>query len=163
MRDKRETEEAVRLFAGTVYGIAVSHTASRNDADDVFQETFLAFHCSGKRFADNEHRKAWLIRTAVNMARRITAGKWRKAVQLDENTPAERFEFRTDEQNDIADAVRSLPDKYRTVVWLHYFEDMSVKQLAAALGIRESTAKSRLMRARGMLSGILGKEWSDHE
>ena len=163
MRDTAETENAIKLWASTVYGIALSYTASKTDADDVFQETFLAFHCSQKHFTDNDHRKAWLIRTAVNMSRRVTSGKWRKAQQLDENAAADRFEFSTDRQNDIADAIRKLPQKYRAPIWLHYFEDMPVKQIAAALGARESTVRSQLMRGREMLRNLLGKDWFDYE
>lgn len=163
MRDTSETERAVRLYAGTVYGIALSHTGSRADADDVFQETFLAFHSSPKIFRGDEHIKAWLIRTAVNMSRRAVCGKHRRTAELDENIPGERFEFATDEQNDIADAVRRLPEKYRAVIWLHYFEDMPVRDIAKALGARESTVRSQLMRGRERLREILGKDWFEDE
>ena len=161
MRDTAETENAVRLYSGTVYGVALAHTGSKSDADDVFQETFLAFHCSSKTFNDSEHIKAWLIRTAVNMSRRIVCGKHRRTAVLDENIPSERFEFATDEQNDIADAVRKLPEKYRAAIWLHYFEDMPAKQVAKVLGERESTVRSQLMRGRERLKEILGKDWFD--
>lgn len=161
-RDAAETERAVRLFSGTVYGIALAHTASRADADDVFQETFLALHSSPKVFNDDEHLKAWLIRTAVNMSRRTVCGKHRRSEELDENARGERFEFATDEQNDIADAVRRLPEKYRAAIWLHYFEDMPVKQIATVLGERESTVRSQLMRGREKLREILGKDWFEN-
>ena len=163
MRETAETEAAVRKWSGLVYGIALAHTASKADADDVFQETFLALHCSPKRFADSGHEKAWLIRTAVNMSKRVVCGKWRKTAQLDENTASERFEFASDQQNDIADAIRQLPVKYRAPVWLHYFEDMPVKEISAAVGARESTVRSQLMRARTMLRNILGKDWAENE
>ncbi|MCR4780306.1 MAG: sigma-70 family RNA polymerase sigma factor [Ruminiclostridium sp.] len=163
MRDASETEKAVRLYAGTVYGIALSHTGSKADADDVFQETFLAFHSSAKVFHDDEHIKAWLIRTAVNMSRRAVCGKHRRAEELDENMPGGRFEFAADEQNDIADAIRALPEKYRAVIWLHYFEDMPVKDIAKALGARESTIRSQLMRGRERLKELLGKDWFEDE
>ena len=163
MQDTQKTENAVRLWAGTVYGIALAHTASKADADDVLQETFLAYHCSPKHFNNSEHEKAWLIRTAVNMSRRVTSGKWRKAVPLDENTPADRFEFASDTQNDIADAIRQLPTKYRAPIWLHYFEDLPAKQIAVILGTRENTVKSQLLRGRELLRNILGKDWFTDE
>lgn len=159
MRNATETENAIKLFGGTVYGIALTHTASKTDADDVFQETFLAFHCSRRVFADSEHEKAWLIRTAINMSRRVAHSKWRKALPPDENAAAERFEFASDVQNDIADAVRRLPEKYRVPIWLHYFDGMQVKQIAAALDRREPTVRSQLMRGRALLKDYLGKDW----
>ncbi len=163
MRDTEETEKAVRLYSGTVYGIALAHTASKADADDVFQETFLAFHCSPKQFNDDEHIKAWLIRTALNISKRVLSGRRRRTGEPDENAEAGRFEFAADEQNDIADAIRKLPEKYRAAIWLHYFEDMPVKQAAKALGERESTMRSRLMRGREKLKEILGKDWFEDE
>ena len=163
MRDTGETERAVRLYSGTVYGIALTHTASRTDADDVFQETFLAFHCSSKRFNDDEHIRAWLIRTAINMSRRVLSRRRRTAQEPDEEIPGERFEFAADEQNDIADAVRRLPEKYRAAIWLHYFEDMPTAQAAKALGVRESTLRSQLVRGREKLKDILGKDWFEDE
>ena len=163
MRDTVETERAVRMYSGTVYGIALAHTASRADADDVFQETFLAFHCSSKRFNDDEHIKAWLIRTALNMSRRVLSGRHRGAGEPDEFGGGERFEFMTDEQNDIADAIRRLPEKYRAAIWLHYFEDMPTAQAAKVLGVRESTLRSQLVRGREKLKDILGKDWFEDE
>ena len=163
MRETAETESAIHKWGGLVYGIALAHTASRTDADDVFQETFLAYHASSKHFNDREHEKAWLIRTAVNLSRRVTCGKWRKAEPLDENAEGERFEFANDLQNDIADAVRALPEKYRAPIWLHYFEDMPVKQISKILGVRENTVRSQLMRGREMLKTTLGKDWFDYE
>ena len=58
----------VRTYADMVYKIAVRYTANLTDADDVFSETFLAYFRKERQFNSEEHRKAWLIRVAINCA-----------------------------------------------------------------------------------------------
>ena len=66
-RTGSDTKEAIQKYTKLVYSIALSHTPTKADADDAFQETFLAYHRSKLQWNDEEHRNAWLIRTAVNM------------------------------------------------------------------------------------------------
>ena len=61
-----------------VYGFALARTGSRADADDVFQEVFLAYFQCGKHFREEEYRRAWLLRTTLNFSRRVTASPWRR-------------------------------------------------------------------------------------
>ena len=63
-----------------VYGFALARTGSQADADDVFQEVFLAYFQCGKPFREEEHRRAWLLRTTLNFSRRVTASPWRRRV-----------------------------------------------------------------------------------
>jgi len=60
-----------------VYGFALARTGSRADADDVFQEVFLRLHRSAPDFANEEHRRAWLLRVTANCARSLLASPWR--------------------------------------------------------------------------------------
>lgn len=160
VRTMTDTEDAIEKYSGLVYGLALAHTSSKSDADDAFQETFLAYHRCMKKWNGEEHRKAWLIRTAINMSRRIMLSPWRrKTVSLDEaGESGVPFRYETSEQNEIAAAVRDLPDKYRSVIWLYYFEDMTTEEISAALGIRVSTVRSQLTRGRDMLRSTLRKE-----
>lgn len=160
VRTMSDTREAIEKYTRLVYGLAIAHTPSRSDADDAFQETFLAYHRCGRRWNCEEHRKAWLIRTAVNMSKRIVFSSWRRRSAPLEDADGQwvEFKYETAEQNEIIGAVKSLPEKYRTAIWLYYFEDMSVKEISSALGISESTVRSQLTRGRNMLRGILGSE-----
>lgn len=155
-----DTEDAIEKYSNMVYGLALAYTPSKIDADDAYQETFLAYHRAAKKWSDEEHRKAWLIRTAINMSRRIAFSSWRrKTVSIDEaRVESVPFRYETSEQNEIAAAVKALPDKYRAVIWLYYFEEMSADGIAAALGIRVSTVRSQLTRGRNMLRDTLKKE-----
>lgn len=73
-------EQIIDRYQSMVYGLAFAKTGSRADADDVFQEVFLAYFQANKTFRDEEHRKAWLLRTTLNLSRRVTASSWRKKV-----------------------------------------------------------------------------------
>ncbi len=159
-----ETNKAIEKYQRLVYGLALAYTRSKHDADDAFQETFLAFHRHSGKWADEEHCRAWLIRTAVNMSRRITCSIWRKRTVSMENAEdtAEQFCYETAEQNEIAEAVKELPEKYRMVIWLYYFEEMSVREISAAVGTGEGTVRSQLHRGREILRGQL-KDYFDKE
>ena len=132
-------------YQNMVYGLALARTGSREDADDVFQEVFLALFRSGKTFREEEHRKAWLLRTTLNQSRRVTSSTWRnRTVPLEEG-----------------EAVESLPEDYRLPLYLFYFEELPTDQIAKALGIRPGTVRMRLSRGREQLRTLLkGVEFS---
>ncbi len=162
VRTMTDTREAVEKYNKLVYGITIAHTSSKSDAEDAFQETFLAYHRSSVKWTDEEHRKAWLIKTAVNMCRRITLNPWRRRIVSLEDTAsdtlADDFSFETAEENALMRAVKKLPVKYRSVIWLYYFEDMPVKEISTVTGIGENTVRSQLARGREKLKIALGSE-----
>lgn len=116
-----------------VYGFALARTGSRADADDVFQEVFLAYFQCGKHFQEEEHRRAWLLRTTLNFSRRVTASPWRRrVVPLSERADAP-VQFQTPEQTGLWSALSSLPDGLRVPLYLFYFEELSTRDRAAPL------------------------------
>lgn len=78
LRTGGQVEDILVRYQNTVYGLALARTGSRADAEDVFQEVFLAYFQSNKAFRDEEHQKAWLLRTTINFCRRVTSSSWRK-------------------------------------------------------------------------------------
>ncbi len=149
------THEIVQRYESLVYGIAVTHTECRGDADDAYQEVFLTYHRRQIEFNGEEHRKAWLITTALNCARRIRLSSWRtRVVPLTPehvDAEAEGFTLATDEQNVLFRAIRSLPETLRSVVYLFYFEDLSVARIAELLGVEQGAVRVRLSRGRARL------------
>lgn len=157
-RSISDTQSAVEKFSKLVFGLALSNTGSKSDAEDVFQETFLAYHRCTKQFNGEEHIKAWLIRTTVNMSRRVTQSSWRKRrTDIDDDSPdGSNFALQTEEQTIVHNAVNSLPEKYRVPIWLFYFVDMPTRLIGEALGLSDNTVRSRLTRGRTMLKELLG-------
>ena len=159
-----DTSRIIALYKDMVYGIALTHTNNRVDAEDVFQEVFLTYHRKQPHFTDSEHRKAWLIVTCINCAKQINASSWRRKVILthEESGPPvkdEQFSFRTEEQDMVFAALQELPAKYRTVLHLFYFEDLSLVQIAQALGLETGTVKVHLSRGRVQMRDRLKGEF----
>ncbi len=157
--EEQELTRVVEKFSATVFRAAYCCLKNRQDADDVMQDTFLAFYTGGKRFADDEHIKAWLIRVAVNKSRNILRSgrrRFSEPLELAGEIPCE------DRHSEgLLPQLMKLEQKYRLVLYLFYFEDMSVKDIAAGTGEKPTTITTRLSRARKLLRDILIKEGYD--
>ena len=151
-------ETLIERYKATVYGVALSYVNSREDADDIFQEVFLTLYKVKPEFNSEEHRKAWLIRTAKNFALRVVDSTYNRRVTPSEEIESGSVTFKSKEENAIYLAIKSLPESYRDVIYLFYFEDMSVDQIAKTLNLTSSNVKVRLMRAREQLKEILRRE-----
>lgn len=142
--------EYVRKYSDMVYRIAYSYTHSHPDSEDIMQDTLLKLYQCGKRFRDDEHLKAWLIRVAINTAKDLLKSLKRKTTdELCENisTPAD--------DRELDHAMTSLSEDYRAVVYLHYYEGYDVKEIAKLMRITESNVKIRLKRARDKLRDFM--------
>ena len=138
-------------YYDSIYRLALSQTKNADAADDVVQEVFLRYIRTDKPFESEEHIKAWLIRVTINCAKSHFMSSWfKKTAPLTED-----LSFELPEQSDVYYAVAELERKYRTVIHLFYFEDYSVKEIARALKMNESTVKSRLHRGRQLLKNML--------
>lgn len=151
LRAGGEMDQIIDRYQNMVYGLALARTGSRADADDVFQEVFLAYCQCGKVFRDEEHRKAWLLRTTVNQSRRVTSSSWRqKTVPLSEREDVP-VTFREPEENQVWEALQSLSEDYRLPIYLFYFQELSTQEIAKILAIRPGAVRMRLSRGRDQL------------
>ena len=139
-------DEVVSKYSNMVYRLALAHMKSKSDAEDVFQDVFLRYISKPRAFESEEHRKAWLIRVTINRCRSLWSAWFRKSEPLDET-----MAFETKEENDLFEYLAMLPVKYRSVIHLFYYEDLSVKQISKILGAKESTVRTWLTRARAIL------------
>ncbi len=151
--DSRFKREITEKYFDMVYRLALTRTKDKSTADDVCQEVFLRYIKSDKTFESEEHIKAWLIRVTVNCSKSVFTNSWfKKTVPL-----SEELTFTNPETSDLIDQVRKLPQKYSTVIHLHYYEDMSIAEIADLLKMKESTVKSHLFRGRQELKNLLGR------
>ena len=152
-----EKKEYVEKHFNMIFKLALSRTGDRHHAEDVVQETFLRFLRTDKEFLSEEHIKAWLIRVTINCSKNIFLSSWhKKTLPLTDD-----IVFDSPEKSDIYFSTLSLPQKYRTVIHLFYYEDMSVRQIAETLDLKESTVKSQLRRARELLREKLKGVYED--
>jgi RNA polymerase sigma-70 factor (ECF subfamily) len=154
--DLPATQAVVERYKDMVFGIALTHTRCRGDAEDAFQEVFLAYHRKQPECRSEEHRKAWLITTTLNCARRQASSSWRTRVVPLAPEDADRvrpevFHFATEEQDAVFTALGTLPETYRTVLHLFYFEDLPVARIADYLGLETGAVKMRLSRGRALM------------
>ena len=141
---------AVQRYSDTVFRAALHNCSCTADAEDVVQDVFEKLLQYKGRFESEEHLKAWLLRVAINCAKNAGSSFWRrKTVPLEDYM--DTLEFPTGESRELFAAVMALPEKYRLVIHLHYYEDESVAQIARLLNLTESNVKVRLSRGRGML------------
>ena len=135
---------------------------STQDAEDVVQDTFLQYISVKKHFETEQHIRAWLIRVAINKAKNKNAAFFRRHVVPLEDY-METVSFDSPESSEVFEVVMGLPEKYRVVIHLFYYEDYSVKEIADILKITESNVKVRLSRGRLILKNKLKEGWEDDE
>ena len=157
-QEKINPEKALYQHANMVYRLALLQMKNKSDAEDVFQEVFLRLVQHQDKISDEEHLKAWLIRVTLNCCKKQFDSAWRrKTVSMEEQKEAGYEEEY--EENVIYKEVQNLPEKYRTVIHLFYFEEYSVKEIGEITGQKESAVKTQLSRARGILKEKLKGEF----
>ena len=140
-------EQMTRKYFSMVYKLALNQTKSKETSDDVVQEVFLRYIQKDIDFKSEEHIKAWLIRVTINCCKNVFADSWLKKTEgFTQDIP-----FEHEEKSDVYYATLELPQKYRSVIHLFYYEDMSISEISLCLGQKENTVKSLLHRARAML------------
>lgn len=142
-------DDVLIKYSDMVLKIAVTHTKCYEDAQDVFQDVFLNYIRKKHCFKDENHLKATLIRTTINLCKNIFTSAWyRHTTALPECLINDTMD---DESMELYFAIHELPMKYRTIIHLHYYEDMSIAEMSNLLGIKVSTIKSQLSRGRSLL------------
>jgi RNA polymerase sigma-70 factor (ECF subfamily) len=150
--------EIVEKYQSLVYGIALSRVESRFDADDVFQEVFLAYFNAGRSFRGEEHRKAWLIKTTLNCCKRVLHSSWRRKTTDFKESADLSYGFESQEENEVFIALKQLPEKYKLAIQLHYFEEYSTEEIAEITGASPANVRMRLSRGREQMKKLLNKE-----
>lgn len=146
MEYKITAHEAFKKYSDMVYRLAFARVKNKYDADDILQEVFLRFIKCKDKVNNDEHVKALLIRITINCSKSMLSSSWFKRTE-----PLSEHLSVSDKEIDTLDAVLRLPQKYRTVIHLHYYMGYSVDEIAAILKSKPSTVKSQLHRARKLL------------
>ncbi|MBP5604697.1 MAG: RNA polymerase sigma factor [Ruminiclostridium sp.] len=158
---ENELERYMRLYYRSVYRTALCRCRDPQDADDVAQDVFLKLYTCGDRFSDDDHVRAWLIRCAINHSIDVLRSKKRRnTVSLDAAANAAHYDDKDTDGSGVFEMFLKLSEKNRTVMYMHYCEGYSVKEIAKITGTKESTVLSRLMRGRKQLGKLLNNERS---
>jgi RNA polymerase sigma-70 factor (ECF subfamily) len=143
-------EEAVRKYADMVYRLAVVNTNHAPETDDIFQNVFMELFRHQNSITSEEHLKAWLIRVTINECRSAMSLPWKKR-RVGMDALPEPSEKPAEDHSEVTQAVLELPPKYRQVIHLFYYEDLSIREIAEAMHLSEGAVKTRLSRGRDLL------------
>ncbi|MBR3235664.1 MAG: RNA polymerase sigma factor [Atopobiaceae bacterium] len=157
MSQSCDIEQIFRRHVKTVYRVCYSFMGSAADAEDATQATFMKLIDHPRTFESEQHEKAWLIVCASNLCRDLLKSASRTRVTaMPEQEPADTRQ--TGPIDETLDAVLRLPDKYKDVVYLHYYEGYKTEEIAQITGEKPSTVRNRLRDARALLKKALGGE-----
>lgn len=159
---RQSVQELFEKYQNNLYAAAFNICKNTEDAKDVVQETFIQYYSLKKEFNNEQHIRAWLIRVAINKAKNINRSFWRKNKRPLEDY-MESLTFETPESEELFETVMALPEKFRIVIHLFYYEDYAIREIADILKISESNVKVRLSRGRSLLKEKLQEEWEDDE
>lgn len=137
-------------YGEMLYRIAFVYLGNPQDTEDVLQDVFFTFLNNSPKFKDDEHQKAWLIRTTQNKAVNLLKSASRKNVNIDD-LQIHIKDTNNDLHIDILKKVLSLSPKYKSVIVLYYYNDYSVNEISQILKISKSAVKMRLKRSRELL------------
>ena len=159
---RQPVQELIERYQNNLYVVAFNICKNAEDAEDVVQDTFLQYHTNKKDFESEQHIRAWLIRVAINKAKNMNHTFWRQN-KLSLEDYMETLTFETPESENLFETVMKLPEKYRIVIHLFYYEDYTIREISGILKISESNVKVRLSRGRCLLKETLQEEWEDDE
>ncbi|WP_235847437.1 sigma-70 family RNA polymerase sigma factor [Intestinibacillus massiliensis] len=151
--DTAQMEMAVARYGENLLRLAFTYTRNMADAQDAVQDVFVSLLTRAPAFADEGHRRAWLIRATINRCKNLLRSAWfRKTVPLPDD-----LGYLPPEQDAVLSAVLALPEKYRAAIHLYYYEDCSIREIAALLGKKPATVGTLLARGRTLLKGVLSE------
>lgn len=152
---KEEFEEKYKLYSQELMNISFGYTRNKDDSLDVIQNVFYKFFNYNKTFPTLNDEKYWLIRVTINESKDLLRKKTRITI-LDENEiDTISFKNNIDQERlklyKLTEKVEQLPEKYRVVTILYYYDSLPINEIMKILNLSESAVKKRLERARNML------------
>ena len=146
-------EGLVKRYQRRVYALAYQHLHDPDEAQDLAQEVFVRLYRNLDRYDPERPFEPWFWRLAANVA--ATYRRHRPASALELPDVAAAPVGSRDEALPLARALADLSDELRLPVLLHYYLDLPLEEIAAAMGLSLSAVKSRLHRARALLRRLL--------
>ncbi len=148
MPTMEQVEQTVRRYSALLYRHSLVLLAHRQDAEDVVQEAFLRYMRKAPDFGSEEQEKAWLLTVTTNLCKNV---RRRRAAHPEQDIDCLSHLSAQTPDTPLLDALIRLPDKYKTVLLLHYVEGYKVREIAPMLQLTQSAVKMRLQKGRQLL------------
>ena len=153
MKSAEDLKRVMDMYADMVRRICLVHLKNQHDTEDVFQEVYMKYMLYEEAFESTEHEKAWFARVTINACtdwlRILSHRKW---VPLD--IINEEQEVLDNTSSEILEVVLKLPEKYRNVIYLFYYEGYPAVEIAKILGRKENTIIHGLPEQRNCCAKI---------
>lgn len=155
MRSDQDVMHAIDEYGDTVNRICFLYLKNKADTEDIFQNVFMKYALNEKQFLNKEHKKAWFIRVTINECKDLLKKFFnRKAVSLEDIK--ERVADLQNPYPEVLEAVLQLPEKYKNVIYLHYYEGYTAQQISQITKKNVNTVYTLLTRGKKMLKEKLG-------
>ena len=149
---EQEFNKKYELYSQELMNISYGYTKSRDDSLDIIQNVFTKIVNNPKQFNNLNEEKYWLIRITINECKDFLRKKSKRPIiNVDLVNSFSNYDSETEKLHYIADVVKTLPEKYRVVIILFYWDSLSIKEIAKVLKVSEDTIKKRLERARKLI------------
>lgn len=159
MLSEEEVKRALELYSDMVRRICFIYLKKEVDVEDVFQNVFFKYACNTKPYQSQEHEKAWIIRVAINECKSSLRKWFYRQVDLKEDLSMYGMEDKP-KHPEVLEAVLALPQKYRDVIYLYYYEGYKIIEIAKILNRQENTIHTWMRRAKERLKEqLLGGEF----
>ena len=147
---EKEFEEKYKLYNKMLYSIIYGYTLNVDDAKDILQDVFIKYINMDKRFDSLDSEKYYLIRMTINMCNNYY--RMNKIIIRTSN------DYQDDKGSNylLKRIIKELPQKYKEVIILYYYDSYDIKTIASILKLSESAVKKRLERARNKIKDELG-------
>ena len=149
---EQEFNKKYELYSQELMNISYGYTKSRDDSLDIIQNVFTKLVNNPKQFNNLNEEKYWLIRITINECKDFLRKKSKRPmINADLVNSFSNYDSETEKLHYIADVVKTLPEKYRVVIILFYWDSLSIKEIAKVLKVSEDAVKKRLERARKLI------------
>ena len=149
---EQEFNKKYELYSQELMNISYGYTKSRDDSLDIIQNVFTKIVNNPKQFNNLNEEKYWLIRITINECKDFLRKKSKRPmINADLVNSFSNYDSETENLHYIADVVKTLPEKYKVVIILFYWDSLSIKEIAKVLKVSEDAVKKRLERARKLI------------
>lgn len=158
--DKQRFDDLYQKYANMIFRTSYNFLLNKDDAEDIVQEVFIKYFISNKKFKDGNHEKAWLLTVTANLSKNVLRSRSRQNLELDDTMKIadNNFEKARVEHLDLEKAMHELTPNQRLAVYLFYYEQIPIKNIAKIMKSNENTVKSHLSRAKRKMKIYLEKE-----
>lgn len=156
MKSEDEIRNTVETYSDMVRRVCFVYLKNYEDCEDIFQDVFIKYATCSKRFDDSGHLKAWILRVSINRCKDWLKRSARHDKPLEEVSGLALAE--EDDRREVLEAVTCLPEEYRTVTYLHYYEGYTAPEIGKLIHKNTNTIYTWLGRARDMLKEKLEDE-----